>query len=84
MGTRINDLGDVPLPEANDNEASIQRITDYFTRLDAAGDSAPIIPHGSLLSALRLQGRGPWRSGNSAARRSWNYPTDPLHRDVDQ
>ena len=51
VGTRINDLGDVPLPEANDNEASIQRITDYFARLDAAGDNAPIIPHGSLLSA---------------------------------
>ena len=36
-GTRINDLGDVPLPEANDNGASIQRITDYYKRLDDAG-----------------------------------------------
>ena len=32
----INDLGDVPFPEAMDNEASIQRITDYFRRLDQA------------------------------------------------
>lgn len=34
---RIADLGDVPLPEANDNEASIQRITDFYTEIDAAG-----------------------------------------------
>ena len=34
---RVADLGDVPLPEANDNEASIQRITDYFKTVDAAG-----------------------------------------------
>jgi len=34
---RINDLGDVPLPELNDNEASIQRITDYFEAIAAAG-----------------------------------------------
>lgn len=37
VGTRINDLGDVPLPELNDNEASIQRITDFYTKIDAAG-----------------------------------------------
>ena len=37
IDTRINDLGDVPLPELNDNEASIQRITDYYKRLDDAG-----------------------------------------------
>lgn len=34
---RINDLGDVALPEANDNEACIQRITDFYRRIDAAG-----------------------------------------------
>ncbi|WP_420862114.1 arginase family protein [Algirhabdus cladophorae] len=34
---RINDLGDVPLPELNDNEASIQRITEYFKPIAAAG-----------------------------------------------
>lgn len=34
---RINDLGDVPLPEANDNERCIERITDYYKRIDAAG-----------------------------------------------
>ncbi len=34
---RINDLGDVPFPEANDNEACIERITDFYRRIDAAG-----------------------------------------------
>ncbi len=30
---RIHDLGDVPLPELNDNEASVRRITSAFTRI---------------------------------------------------
>lgn len=34
---RIHDLGDVPLPELNDNEASVERITEYFRRVGAAG-----------------------------------------------
>ena len=33
----IADIGDVPLPEANDNEACIQRITDFYTGIDKAG-----------------------------------------------
>ncbi len=33
----IADIGDVPLPEANDNEACIQRITDYYSKIDKAG-----------------------------------------------
>ncbi|MEO0358074.1 MAG: arginase family protein [Pseudomonadota bacterium] len=37
VSARINDLGDVPLPELNDNEASIQRITDFYKTIDAAG-----------------------------------------------
>ncbi|MEM6973264.1 MAG: arginase family protein [Pseudomonadota bacterium] len=34
---RVHDLGDVPLPEANDNEACIARITAFFQSLDRAG-----------------------------------------------
>jgi len=34
---RINDLGDVPLPEANDNEASVERISAFFRRIGEAG-----------------------------------------------
>ena len=38
---RINDLGDVALPELNDNEASIQRITDHFEKI-AATKTRPV------------------------------------------
>ncbi|MEL6289859.1 MAG: arginase family protein, partial [Pseudomonadota bacterium] len=34
---RIHDVGDVPFPEANDNEACIERITKFFSAVDAAG-----------------------------------------------
>ena len=36
---RIHDLGDVPLPEANDNERCIERITGFFARRSLGGDS---------------------------------------------
>ncbi|MEQ9260095.1 MAG: arginase family protein [Roseovarius sp.] len=34
---RITDLGDVPLPEANDNERCIERISDFYNAVQAAG-----------------------------------------------
>ena len=34
---RVRDLGDVPLSEGNNNERSIEMITEYYARLDAAG-----------------------------------------------
>ncbi|MCP4876214.1 MAG: agmatinase [Gammaproteobacteria bacterium] len=34
---RIGDMGDVPLPEANDNERCVERMTDFFRTIDAAG-----------------------------------------------
>jgi len=34
---RIHDLGDVPLSEGNNNERSIEMITDFYKELDAAG-----------------------------------------------
>ncbi len=34
---KIRDMGDVPLPEANDNEACIERITEFYRQIDAAG-----------------------------------------------
>ncbi len=34
---RIADVGDVPFPEANDNERCIERITEFYQRIDAAG-----------------------------------------------
>jgi len=38
---RINDLGDVPLPEAMNNEASVRDIEAFYMRLDATG-SRPV------------------------------------------
>lgn len=38
---RIHDLGDVPLPEANDNERCIERISDFFRAIGDAG-SRPV------------------------------------------
>ena len=35
--SRIHDLGDVPLTHANNNEKSIEHITEYFSQIDAAG-----------------------------------------------
>ena len=34
---KIADVGDVPFPRANDNEACIAQITDFFGHVDAAG-----------------------------------------------
>ncbi|MEM1044960.1 MAG: arginase family protein [Pseudomonadota bacterium] len=34
---RIADVGDVPLPRANDNEDCIAQITDFYREIDAAG-----------------------------------------------
>lgn len=34
---RIHDLGDVPLPEANNNERCIERITAFYQAVDAVG-----------------------------------------------
>jgi guanidinopropionase len=34
---RVHDLGDVPLPEGNNNEASIEHITGFYRAVDAAG-----------------------------------------------
>ncbi len=34
---RIGDMGDVPLPEANDNERCIERMTEFYREIDRAG-----------------------------------------------
>jgi guanidinopropionase len=33
---RVHDLGDVPFPEANNNEQCIERITEFYKKIDAA------------------------------------------------
>jgi guanidinopropionase len=59
---KIHDLGDVPLPEAMNNEACVRDIEAYFARLDAAGTRPVSIggDHaitGPILKALAGPGR---------------------------
>lgn len=59
---RINDLGDVPLPEAMNNEACVRDIEAFYVRLDAAGTRPVSIggDHsitGPILKALAGPGR---------------------------
>ena len=75
---RIRDLGDVPFPEANDNEACIERITDFIAPIDAAG-ARPITVGGDhsitggVLSAL---GRGKLAGGEKVAMLHLDAHTD--------
>ena len=59
---RINDLGDVPLPEAMNNEACVRDIEDFYARLDAVGANPVSVggDHsitGPILKALAGPGR---------------------------
>jgi guanidinopropionase len=53
---RIHDLGDVPLPEAMDNEACIERITAFFRRLADASTRAVAIGGDHSVTGGILQG----------------------------
>ena len=53
---RIHDLGDVPFPEANDNEACIERITAFFRRIAEAGTRAVAIGGDHSVTGGILQG----------------------------
>ncbi len=53
---RIRDLGDVALPEGNDNEASIARITDFYAAVGAAGARAVSIGGDHSVTGGILQG----------------------------
>lgn len=68
---RVHDLGDVPLPEAMNNEASVRDIEAFFARLDAAGTRPVAIggDHsitGAILKALAGPGRRLGRGGPCA------------------
>lgn len=52
---RINDLGDVPLPQALDNEASVERISRFFRRLADAGARPVSIGGDHSISGAILQ-----------------------------
>ncbi len=73
--SRINDLGDVPLPELNDNEASIQRITDFYKTIDAAGTRPVSIGGDHSITGGIVQALG---GGNLAG----GQPVSLLHLDA--
>ncbi len=58
---RIHDLGDVPFPEAMDNEACVERMTEFYARIAKAGTPAVSIggDHGVTGGILQgLAGKG--------------------------
>ena len=75
---RVRDLGDVPFPEANDNEACIQRITDFFTRVDAAGARPVTVggDHSITGGVLQALGRGRLAGGEPVALLHMDAHTD--------
>lgn len=68
---RIRDMGDVPLPEANDNEACIARITEFYKTIDAAGVKPVSVggDHsvtGGIMQAIAGEGANLTRGGKAA------------------
>ncbi|MEL6196302.1 MAG: arginase family protein, partial [Pseudomonadota bacterium] len=74
---RVHDLGDVPLPEANDNEASIERITAFFREIDAAGAHPVSIGGDHSVTGGVLQALG-----GSGSRLAGGAPVALLHFDA--
>ena len=74
---RIHDLGDVPLPEAMNNEACVRDIEGYFERLDAAARG----PSRSA-ATIRSPGRSSRRWRVLAARRRGGKPCALIHFDA--
>lgn len=80
---RINDLGDVPLPEANDNEKSIDHIAEFYKAIDAAGAN-PVSIGGdhSITGAIVSAIAGPKARvtrGGKAALLHFDAHTDSYH-----
>ncbi|MCG8636058.1 MAG: arginase family protein [Desulfobacterales bacterium] len=80
---RIKDVGDVALPEAMDNEKCIERITDYFKKLDAAGIPPVSIGGDHAITGGILQGiagkDSVLTSGQKAALLHFDAHTDTFH-----
>lgn len=62
---KIADIGDVPFPRANDNEDCIARITEFYTRVDAAGARPVSIggDHSITGGIVQALGRGALAAG---------------------
>lgn len=74
---RIRDLGDVPLPEANDNEACIGRISAFYRRLAGAGTRTVSIGGDHSITGGILRGLANPDSPLTAGR-----PTSLVHFDA--
>jgi guanidinopropionase len=80
---KIHDLGDVMLPEANNNEKSIERIVEYFKKIDSAGTCPVSIggDHsitGGILTAISGQDAN-LTQGRKAALLHFDAHTDAFH-----
>ncbi|MEM7194692.1 MAG: arginase family protein [Pseudomonadota bacterium] len=80
---RIHDLGDVAFPEANDNELCIQRITDFYRRIDQAGARPVSIGGDHSITGGILQGISGLDSrltdGRKASLLHFDAHTDAFH-----
>lgn len=77
---RIHDLGDVPLPEANDNEACIARISEFFGKVASAGARPVAIGGDHSITGAILQAiagsDAPLTGGGKAALLHFDAHTD--------
>ena len=78
---RVRDLGDVPLSEGNNNERSIEMITEYYARLDAAGCRPVSIggDHSITGGILQALGGGNLTGGEKACLLHFDAHTDAFH-----
>ena len=78
---RINDLGDVPLPHANNNEKCIEHITEFYRAIDAAGTKPVSIggDHAITGGILQALGGGKLTGGEKAVLLHFDAHTDAFH-----
>jgi guanidinopropionase len=74
---RIHDLGDVPLPEAMDNEACVERISAFFRRIADANARPVAIGGDHSISGAILQG-----IAGAGSRLTSNKPVALVHLDA--
>ena len=74
---RINDLDNVPLTHMNDNEISIQHITDYYAQIDASGTRPVSVGGDHSVTGGMLQALG-----GSQSKLTGGEPACSLHFDA--
>ena len=78
---RVRDLGDVPLPEANDNEKSVARIAEFYRALGESGARPVSIGGDHSITGGVLSGLAgaPLTGGGPAALLQFDAHTDTFH-----